>query len=240
MHGLPADSAAGDSSDYRTTDADAHTEPDRDQLNDRIKRPYSRVMKQLPPPLAPFLRSNTQGEVLALLLLDAQSEHSIAEVTRAVRAPHAVVHKEVDRLVDAGILTDTRRGRARLVRANLDYRLLRPLTEIVAGTYGPVPTLAELLRAIPGVDQAYIYGSWAARYTGDPGPAPADVDVLVVGDAQRSDLNEAAATAEERLRVPVNVTRVSSSAWDAQSDPFLTTVRSRPLVRLDVPGEPAA
>ena len=97
-------------------------------------------------------------------------------------APHAVVHKEVSRLVDAGILVDSRRGRSRFVRANPDYRLLRPLTELVAGTYGPVPVITELVRSeCSGVEEAYIYGSWAARYDGDPGATPADVDVLVVG-----------------------------------------------------------
>jgi hypothetical protein len=40
----------------------------------------------------------------------------------------------------------------------------RPLTDLLAVTYGPLPVLTDLLSEVAGVDQAYIYGSWAARY----------------------------------------------------------------------------
>src|SRR5665647_1223450 len=184
-------------------------------------------MKQQPPPLAPFLRSNTQGEILALLLLAPDVDRGLADVARAVAAPAAVVHKEVSRLVVAGVLVDSRQGRSRLVRANREYRLLRPLTELIAGTYGPVPVVTDALRGMPGIEVAYIYGSWAARYDGETG-------------AQPRDLNEAAAAAEERLRMPVNITKVSREAWDSSDDAFLRTVRSRPLVRLDLGAEVTA
>lgn len=194
-------------------------------------------MKRQPPSLAPFLRSNTQGEILALLLLDPDVDRGLADVARAVAAPAAVVHKEVSRLVEAGVLVDSRQGRSRLVRANPEYRLLRPLTELIAGTYGPVPVVTDALRGMPGIEAAYIYGSWAARHDGEPGGQPRDLDVLVIGTAPRADLNEAAAAAEERLRMPVNITKVSREAWDSSDDAFLRTVRSRPLVRLDLGAE---
>lgn len=194
-------------------------------------------MRTTSPPLAPFLRSNTQGEILALLLLDPEVAHSLADVARAVTAASAVVHKEVSRLVEAGVLVDSRQGRSRLVRANPEYRLLRPLTELITATYGPVPVLTRVLADIPGIEAAYIYGSWAARHDGDAGPQPRDIDVLVVGTVARAELNEAAAEAEERLRMPVSITKVSPEAWTSSEDSFLTTVRSRPLARLDLGAE---
>lgn len=191
-------------------------------------------MRRQSPALAPFLRSDTVGEILALLLLTPDVDQSIAEVARAITTSPTVVLREVDRLVEAGVLTETRRGRSRFVRANPDYRLLRSLTELVAGTFGPVPVIEAVLREVSGVEEAYIFGSWAARHDGAPGTQPGDVDVLVIGRAARADLNEAAGAAEERLHMPVNVTKISREAWDSSDDPFLSTVRSRPVVRLDV------
>jgi hypothetical protein len=161
-------------------------------------------------------------------------------VARAVAAPTAVVHKEVSRLIDAGVLIDSRQGHSRLVRANPEYRLLRPLTELIAGTYGPEPVASNALRGIGGVEMAYIYGSWAARYDGETGAQPRDLDVLVIGTAARAELNETSAAAEERLRMPVTITKVSREAWHAGDDAFLKTVRSRPLVRLDLGTEVTA
>ena len=110
-----------------------------------------------------------------------------------------------------------------------------PLAELLAVTYGPTAVLGELLASVPGVKEAYVYGSWAARYRGAGGDVPRDVDVLVVGDADDDDLFDAARTAERTLGREVNIRRVSSQAWqEPGSDPFLSSLRSRPLVRLEL------
>jgi hypothetical protein len=110
--------------------------------------------------------------------------------------------------------------------------LTRPLTDLLAVTYGPLPVLTRSLVGLEGVEQAFIYGSWAARYNGEPGPVPADVDVLVVGDVDPDDLDERARQAEAVLRREVNIRRLRPAAWNNQQDPFVTTVRARPLVEL--------
>jgi hypothetical protein len=75
-----------------------------------------------------------------------------------------------------------------------------------------------------------IYGSWAARYQGITGPAPNDVDVLVVGDVPRRDMYEAAERAEQRLGLPVNPVMCSRQRWLAAADPLIQQVRSAPVV----------
>jgi hypothetical protein len=82
-------------------------------------------------------------------------------------------------------VTDARRGNIRLIRAVTDTPVSRPLTDLLAATYGPLPVLNDLLAETPGITFAFVYGSWAARCLGEPGPVPGDVDVLVVGTAER-------------------------------------------------------
>jgi predicted nucleotidyltransferase len=95
--------------------------------------------------------------------------------------------------------------------------------------------MGDVLAAVHGVDAAYIYGSWAARYAGEPGPPPRDVDVLVVGNADADDVFDAARAAERQLGREVNIHQVSATAWRGPGhDPFLTSVRSRPLVPIDL------
>jgi hypothetical protein len=163
----------------------------------------------------------------------------VTDLAKTVDAPQSVVSKEVARLVEAQVLTDERVGRTRLVRANRAYRLFLPLAQILAATFGPEPVMTRLLRGIVGIDEAFIYGSWAARFSGTPGSAPGDVDVLVVGTADRAELNEAAAAAEQELGLPVQVVRVSADAWEQQSQPFIQTVRARPLLPLTLVGVPS-
>ncbi len=84
------------------------------------------------------------------------------------------------------------------------------------------------------VRRGFIYGSWAARYSGEPGAPPRDVDVLVVGKTSPQDLDDVAWSVEPRLRRPVNFRRVSEVEWEnpAGQDEFLRTVRSRALAEV--------
>lgn len=178
-----------------------------------------------------------QGDLLALLYLQPEQEYSLSEVAAIIGASVRAVQAEAERLIETGFLTDRRRGKLRLIRAVTDTVISRPLTDLLAVTYGPLPVLSGLLQSVPGVDQAFIYGSWAARYEGEPGPIPADVDVLVVGSPTLDDLDDVADQAQQKLRRPVNIRRIRPENWHDQdpADPFLASVRSRPLVALKTP-----
>lgn len=193
-------------------------------------------MRTSPPALLPLLRSQVQGDLLALLYLHPEQEYSLTEVANHIGASVKAVHVEATRLVEAGIVHDSRRGNTRLIRAAHDTPLARPLTDLLAVTYGPLPVLTDLFADVADVEQAFIYGSWAARYRGEPGPVPADVDVLVVGTADRDDLDDIAQLGEQRLSRPVNIRRISPQAWHQPdpSDAFLQSVRERPMVELNV------
>jgi hypothetical protein len=62
---------------------------------------------------------------------------------------------------------------------------------------------------------------------------------LVVGNADDDDLADAARAAERRLGREINIHRVSAKTWRSPADdPFLASVRSRPLFPIVDPGDP--
>ena len=137
--------------------------------------------------------------------------------------------REVSRAEDAGVVVSRRVGNTRLVRA-LPSPITEPLTELLLRSFGPPQVIAEEFAPVGGIDGLYIYGSWAARYAGVPGRAPADLDVLVIGRPDRDELDDAAQRACRRLGREVNVTIRSPEWWRNGSDGFHTEVTSRPLV----------
>jgi hypothetical protein len=195
-------------------------------------------MRSSPPPLLPLLRSRVQGDLLALLYLHPDRDYSLTEAAALIGASVKSVHTEASRLITAGFVRDSRRGNVHLIRAVTDSLVSRPLTDLLAVTYGPLPVLNDLLAGVEGITHAFIYGSWAARYLGEPGPLPGDVDVLVVGTADPDDLDEIARAAQHRLGRPVDIRRIRPAAWASPdpADPFLASVRERPLVQLRAPG----
>jgi DNA-binding transcriptional ArsR family regulator len=185
--------------------------------------------------LLPLLRSEFQGDLLCWLFLHPEAEFSLAELAKRFDVSPATVTREADRFVDAGLVSERRQGNLRLLRAKVDTVVAGPLAELLAVTFGPTAVLGELLAGVRGVAEAYIFGSWAARYRGQPGDVPRDVDVLVVGDADDDDLYDVSRNAERTLGREVNIRRVTLELWqDPGDDPFLDAVRARPLVRLDL------
>lgn len=183
--------------------------------------------------LLPLIRSDAVGAILAELLIDPTRELSVAEVSRRTGVHPSVAQKEVARLVAAAMLSARAQGNNRLVRANTEHPLFGPVAEIITATYGPVPVLRELLAPVDGVEEAYVFGSWAARRRGTPGGPPQDVDVLVVGPVDVADVAEVSTEARDRTGVEINLHRVSRASWDApDGNPFLETVRSRPMMSL--------
>lgn len=97
-----------------------------------------------------------------------------------------------------------------------------------------VPTvLSAALRPVDGIQRAYIYGSWAARYAGQSGPRPVgDIDVLILGEPDRDQLFAALGQAEQRLGRPVEAAIRDRDWLDSGCGPFHQTVTSRPLLEL--------
>ena len=173
-------------------------------------------------PLLPLLRSRVQGDLLALLYLHLNRDYSLTEAAALIGASVKTVHTEASRLIAAGFVRDSRRGNVRLLRAVTDTPVSRPLTDLLAVTYGPLPVLNDLLADVEGITQAFTYGSWAARYLGEPGPVPGDIDVLVVGTVDPDDLDEIGRAAQSRLGRLVDIRRIRPAAWASPdpADPF--------------------
>jgi DNA-binding transcriptional ArsR family regulator len=185
--------------------------------------------------LLPLLRTPLLGKLLAWVFLHPDEVWSVTELAGRLNVSQSTVSREADRLVESELVTERRRGNLRLVQANTHSPLARPLTELLMLTYGPKAVLGEVLAEVAGVDEAFIYGSWAARYSGEAGAFPRDIDVLVVGEADDDALFDAARSAQRILGREVNVRRVAPTTWHgAGDDPFLTAVRSRPLVAIEV------
>src|SRR5215813_2204279 len=106
------------------------------------------VDRQPSPPLLPILRSQQQGEILALLLGDPDLELSLTEISARTGAPHPSVYREIQRAEQAGLVTSRKIGNTRLVRANTASPYYNGLAEILTRAFGVPAVLAEALHNV--------------------------------------------------------------------------------------------
>ena len=187
-----------------------------------------RHMRTHAPLLAPVFRSEGQARLLAVVLL-GDDEVSISDLAERAHLAYPTAHREVRRLLDAGILAEREVGRTRLIRANRDSPLTAPLREILLVATGPVALLAEELAALDGVESAFLYGSFAARMQGVEGPAPQDVDVMVVGAPDPGAVYDTCERVEGLVGRPVNPTILTREELQRDSG-FLADLRAHPAV----------
>jgi predicted nucleotidyltransferase len=194
-------------------------------------------MKVPAPSLAPILRSDAQGRILARVLVDPQRGSSLSDLVAWSRTSMPTVLREVDRAEQAGLVTTEKVGPTRLVRANVHHPLYDAVRRIILATYGPPAVIADEFEATDGAEAVLLFGSWAARYHGEPGRAPNDIDVLVIGDADRDAVDDAAERAERRLGHPVQATVRTRAQWESARESFIARVRARPIVVVLVPDD---
>ncbi|TAK69713.1 MAG: ArsR family transcriptional regulator [Actinomycetota bacterium] len=179
------------------------------------------------PALLPVFRSQHQAELLMWLLLHPDQEYGVSDLAERLDVPLSTLHREVVRLDAAGLVTSRALGRNRLIRANTEHPAAGALTQLLQITFGPRAVIAEEF-AIPGAKQVLIFGSWAARYEGQVGPPPHDVDVLVVGKIDRAQLYDAADRAQARLGLEVNPVIRSAAQWQDAADALIAQIKASP------------
>jgi len=190
-------------------------------------------MKVKAPPLLPILRSAGQARLLTALLLSPEREFTLSALADEAKVSLSTATREVQRAEAAGVVETREVGRSRLARARREGVLVEALSRLLLVAFGPATVAREELAAVPGIESAWVFGSWAARHEGLAGPPPNDLDLLVVGEPERDAVYAAAEWIERRILRPVHVTFRTPAQWERPAeDTFLTEVMRRHLVQV--------
>lgn len=190
-------------------------------------------MRSPAPPLLPIFRSVLQAELLTALFTRPNQALSLTELAKRLGVALPTLHREVNRLVEAGLLVEEASGRQRLLSANTDHPAAQPLTQLLEVTFGTRRVISEEFE-LAGADEVVVFGSWAARSLGVDGPPPRDVDVLLLGDTlDRVDVYDAADRAQERLGIPVNPVVRTWAEWNDPTDLLCVQIKASPHVVLE-------
>jgi hypothetical protein len=181
--------------------------------------------------LLPVWRSDVQPLLLYAALYDL-TPPTASGIAARFGFDRELVSREARRLTAAGIINSRAVGRSKVLTVALEHPAIGALRTLVDLTVGPLVDLRQLY-TIDGVSRVFIFGSWARRHLGEPGPPPRDIDVLVVGDPDAYEISNACLELSGRYSVSVNPMVVSISEYDSRADnPLLHEITTAPIVEV--------
>jgi hypothetical protein len=161
-------------------------------------------------------------------------DFSISELARHANTSAPTAMREVERLLESQLVIQRTIGRARLIQVNTKHELHDAIRKIVAFSYGPAAVLPAALYGIEGLEQAFLYGNYAAYLKKERASDSPEIDLLLVGYVNRIESSNAAKRVESYLERAVNVKFVGSQEWENQSSDFVAEVKRRPLLALNL------
>jgi len=186
----------------------------------------------VPDPVAIQLFGKLRRELLSLLFRNADGSFYLRELARLTGASPGAVQREVALLTRAGLLERSRRGRQVFYQANRTIPIFSELQGLLEKTMGTVDLLRSALAPLADrIEAAVLFGSTAK---GSAGPH-SDVDVLIVGSAEFSEVADAFATIEKRLGREINPMVYSAEEFRrrvAEGGHFVSSVLKGPRTSL--------
>ena len=154
--------------------------------------------------------NQSRRKVLALLLMNPQKWLHLRELARLTGASPGTLKKELDALVQVGLLKLQKVGNQTQFTANTEHPVYSDLSGMISKTTGLRDVLAAALEPLTTlIEVAFVFGSVAKTTEG----AQSDVDVLVIGEATFGQVVTAVYDAQLTLAREINPKVMSRAEW---------------------------
>lgn len=90
------------------------------------------------PQILPILRTDTQRELLIELFFETDGPRTLSDLARSIEVDQTTVMREVNRLLESGVITEERVGRSRTVAINEASPFAGPLRQLIRVVYQPL------------------------------------------------------------------------------------------------------
>ncbi len=177
------------------------------------------------------LRSKVARKILNYFFINPDARHYINELARILNLDPKNVDTKLKQLEKEGILESEFSGQQRYFYLSKKYPLLKEYRQIVLKTVGVERDIEKALQKISGVEEAYLFGSYAK----DKMDISSDVDLLVVGShsslAVQKVINKIQQEIDREINV-INLTKEELKERKRKKDAFIKHIFSQEIIKL--------
>ncbi len=183
--------------------------------------------------IATALFSDSQARLFCWLFGQPERSYHLSELRRLSELGSASLQRELNRLVDAGLVLSERVGNLRRFQANPQSPVFAELVALTRKTLGTEPLLRDALQPIATrLETAFIYGSVAKQTD----TAQSDIDLMLVGeDLSLNEILTLLLPLETQLGRKINPNCYTSAEYVrrlAEPDSFVNRVLAQPILPL--------
>ena len=176
-------------------------------------------------------KSKAGQDLLALLFTNPANKYYLRELERLLGYAASTIRRELLRFQRDGLLNTEKVGNLLYYYLNVSHPLFKELKSIVFKTVGVEGSLKQELSSVKGIKTAFIYGSFARNQE----KSVSDIDLMIVGNPDTSELNGQIAALERKLKREINPTVYSAAEYKNKKNAgagFLTDVLKNPIIML--------
>jgi predicted nucleotidyltransferase len=173
--------------------------------------------------------SEVRKDLLRFFHVRSGASGHVRAIARQIGRDPGAVSRELRRLEEQGLIVAETVGRSRVYRVAPNSRAAREMRVVIQRTLGVESSLRQALADLPGIDEAFIFGSYAAGSE----RAGSDIDLLVIGSPSSDELRRRIGAVGRELRRDVNLIELTAAELRklrAKRDPFVRDVLSHPRV----------
>lgn len=175
--------------------------------------------------------TKNQTLILELFFNDPERTYYLREIGRMIAKEPGVFQKDINKLVESGILISRYQANSRFFKLNKNHPLYKELKSIFFKTLGAEGKLREVLVAIENIKIAFIFGSYAKKKE----DSFSDIDLMIIGKPDEDLLLPKISRIEGQLDREINYHIFSSDDWKKrikEKNSFVKSILTGPKIFL--------
>jgi predicted nucleotidyltransferase len=144
--------------------------------------------------------SRIRAKILGWLFTHPDQSFFVRQMALILKEDPTNVSREMAKLEELGVLRSKRSGNLKHFQTNPGCPFFEELKGLVLKTSGVAGRIVASLERLPGIESAFIYGSYAK---GDEKP-DSDVDLLIIGDVDMNRLDSNLSKLEKTVGREIN------------------------------------
>lgn len=170
-----------------------------------------------------LLISKVRVKVLELFYKNPDEIYYVREITRLVKEEINAVRRELERMLECGLLKSEQRGNRLYYYLNKHYLYYQELQRIVAKSTGLGKKIRRYRRKLGTLSYVMFSGTFASQQLAKPD----ELDILLVGDVVLPELDELIKAEQKELGREINYAVLSADEFEfrkTRRDPFVMEI----------------